>query len=183
MGGLQGYSRLLVWLECLIFWALLYLYSTSYIKWLNYSVNLYGVLWLFFYIVVVLILCFCITAFSLLGYYSGIRAWSLAQLVGTSSFASKEEADSRDLPWRRNAFFPLFSLYICKVSPRRSIKWIYKGKNRMKEEFRKRKFQALIINMRSNQRSKELHIILLDPLSIIREWNGVNMNETWGMRP
>ena len=70
MGAFQGHSRPSLWLECLIFWSLLYFYSTSrIIKWLNYSVHLYGIFRLFFYITTVLILCFCITAFSLLGYY------------------------------------------------------------------------------------------------------------------
>ena len=132
VGGLQGHSSLLVWLECLIFWALLYLYFTSIlIKWLSYSVHSDVAFRLIVYFATVPILCFKITTFSLLGYYNGIRAWSLDQLVDTSSFQSKEEANIRDLSWRRIAVFPLFSLDLCKISLRRSIKWREKGKWRI----------------------------------------------------
>ena len=60
--------------------------STSYIiKWLYYSIYLYGVFRLFVHCYNFQLLCFCITAFFLLGYYKKYASLDMTNFLLTSS--------------------------------------------------------------------------------------------------
>ena len=92
------------------------------------------------------------------------RSMIFGSACGNLIFASKEEVDRWDLSWRR--IFPFLSLDPRNISPRRSIKWREEGNGRIQEEYLKRKVQALPINRKEDQRTIDLLIDLLFPLSL-----------------
>ena len=58
-----------------------------------------------------------------------------------------------------------------------------KGKEEPQEGFKMKKVPVLLINNKEDRRSKELHIITLEPIYLMRKRTGLNMMKAWGMRP
>ena len=57
-----------------------------------------------------------------------------------------------------------------------------KGKEKPQEGFKMNKVLVLLFSNKEDQRSKELHIIPLDPLYLTNMTN-LNMMKAWGMIP